>query len=365
MKAIKKDEYILGIIEGGGTGSELAEIFQEMTGFLFRKKTGGNLNYFSFRDRFGYQPHTFWGLSDACHDKDYSCVKRICAQEVEDIIKFYTILQHQNGLGVFRTAINAETLYYVRQKAKILKAVPLILEKSGNFVDLHLIRDQIQGYYSNQSLIVRNGRIKIVAEFSAKNFGLIINFVKEQIKKCPGAELLFIYKFHIMGVELQRMIDAAMKFSGLDIDYKIFQPDSGLHYLLHDMFRLKKKEKKIYCICANEVGDTLLETLVHYFHLGSKETFFTANYVIGHGNIEELQTMHGSADAIARKHIVNPIATLKLSAYAAEKWLGISGAVKKMEKALQNAAQAKYMTPDMGGRKKTDEVVSFVMANWG
>ncbi len=33
--------------------------------------------------------------------------------------------------------------------------------------------------------------------------------------------------------------------------------------------------------------------------------------------------MHGSADNIAGKGIVNPIATLKLSAYALEKWLKV------------------------------------------
>jgi isocitrate/isopropylmalate dehydrogenase len=104
--------------------------------------------------------------------------------------------------------------------------------------------------------------------------------------------------------------------------------------------------------------------LIHYYNLGTKETFFTSNFVLGKKGIEALQTMHGSADDIAGKGIINPIATLKLSAYALENWLEVPNAVERMEKAIKKAIKNRVTAKDMGGNKTTMEVVDYILSIW-
>jgi isocitrate/isopropylmalate dehydrogenase len=355
---------VIGIIEGGGTGPELAEVFEKVVSTIYKKETGKDVEFLSFKKQFGYNPKTFWELKKDYYTKPYSFVKKICDRDVNNILKFDDILLSKKALGLFRTAINAETLYYLRRKAKTIKLVPLKMKKEDKEIDLLFIRDQIQGYYTTQKIKAKKRRLEITSIFSEDLFELILNFVREKAKELgfENSTILFLYKFHLMGIELQKMIDSAMKSSKLKNDYLIMQPDSGIHLLLHDIW--KKDIKKIIVICGNEIGDMLLETLIHYYGLGTKETFFTSNFVLGKKGLEVLQTMHGSADDIAGKGIVNPIATLKLSAYALEKWLKVPNAIEKMEKIISKAIQTKNITPDMGGNKKTMEVVDYILSNW-
>ena len=354
----------IGVIEGGGTGPELAEVFEKVVSTIYKQETGNDVEFLSFKKLFGYNPKTFWELKKYYYTKPYFFVKKICDRDVNNIIKFDNILLSRSAIGIFRTAINAETLYYLRRKAKTIKVVPLKIKKKNKEVDVLFIRDQIQGYYTTEKIKSTKKGIEIVSIFREDLFDIIINFVKEKSKELgfENSTILFLYKFHIMGIELQKMIDNAMKKSKLKNKYLIMQPDSGIHLLLHDIYA--KDIKKIIVICGNEIGDVLLEALIHYYGLGTKETFFTSNFVLGKKGIEALQTMHGSADDIAGKGVVNPIATLKLSAYALEKWLKVTNAIEKMEKIIAKAIKTKNVTKDMGGDKKTMEVVDYILNNW-
>lgn len=360
----KNTKPVIGVIEGGGTGPELTEVFRRVVSTIYKKETGRDVEFLSFKELFGYNPKTFWELKKEYYTKPYFFVKKICKRDVKNILKFYDILLSKKGLGIFRTAINAETLYYLRKRAKAIKVVLLKVKRLKKIIDILFIRDQIQGYYTTEKISVKKKSIKITSIFSEDLFELILNFVKEKVKELnfKKSTILFLYKFHLMGIELKKMIDNAMKKSALKNKYLVMQPDSGIHFLLCDIY--KKNINKIIVICGNEIGDMLLETLIHYYGLGTKETFFTSNFVLSKEKIEVLQTMHGSADDIAGKGIVNPIATLRLSAYALEKWLKIPKAIERMEKIINKAIKTKNVTKDMGGDKKTMEVVNYVLRNW-
>jgi isocitrate/isopropylmalate dehydrogenase len=73
--------------------------------------------------------------------------------------------------------------------------------------------------------------------------------------------------------------------------------------------------------------------------------------------------MHGSADNIAGKGLLNPIATLRAAAYAAENWLGVPRATGRMEGAIKKAVGKKYVTSDMGGSRTTDQVTDFILSH--
>ncbi|PIT94024.1 hypothetical protein COU00_01215 [Candidatus Falkowbacteria bacterium CG10_big_fil_rev_8_21_14_0_10_43_11] len=354
----------IGLIEGGGTGPELAEVFEKVVSAIYKRETAKVADFLSFQKLFGYNPHTFWELKKYYYTKPYSFVKKICNKEVDDVLRYNEIFLKKRGIGIFRTAINAETLYYLRREAKSIKVIPIKVKKGNKVVNILFIRDQIQGYYTTQKIKAERRRIEITSIFSEDLFAIILNFIREKAAELnfENSTILFLYKFHIMGIELQKMIDDAMKKTKLKNEYLIMQPDSGIHLLLHDIFT--KDIRKIIVICGNEIGDVLLETLIHYYGLGTKETFFTSNILLGVKTTEALQTMHGSADDIAGKGIVNPISTLKLSAYALEKWLKVPRVIEEMEMVIDRAIKSKNVTKDMGGNKKTAEVVDFVLNNW-
>lgn len=355
---------VIGIIEGGGTGPELAKVFQRVVSSIYNKETGKKVEFLSFEKLFGYNPKTFWELKKHYYTKPYSFVKKICDKDVKNTLKYYDMLLSKNGLGLFRTAINAETLYRIRGETKTIKVVPLKFKKNGKVIEILFVRDQIQGYYTTEKIKARKNVVEISSKFSKKSFELILDLVQLKARELnfKDSPILFLYKFHIMGIELQKMIDGAAKKTQLKNEYLVMQPDSGAHYLLRDIY--SKNVQKVIVVCGNEIGDFLLEALIHYYDLGTKETFFTSNFISSKEGVEELQTMHGSVDDIAGKGIVNPIATLKISAHALEKWLKVPNAIIKMEKIINESTQTKNVTKDFGGDKGTDKVVDYILDSW-
>lgn len=71
---------------------------------------------------------------------------------------------------MFRTAVNAETLYYVRRDVKKLKAVILPIKINGVNKRIIFIRDQIQGYYTNDKVLIKNDKIKNLFQFFEGKF---------------------------------------------------------------------------------------------------------------------------------------------------------------------------------------------------
>ena len=75
--------------------------------------------------------------------------------------------------------------------------------------------------------------------------------------------------------------------------------------------------------------------------------------------------MHGSADDIAGKNIVNPLATLRAIADITETQLGVNGFQELMESILAKAEDQGFITPssvqDVHRGKTTSEVVSYVI----
>ena len=73
------------------------------------------------------------------------------------------------------------------------------------------------------------------------------------------------------------------------------------------------------------------------------------------------EPVHGSAPDIEGKGIANPIATLRSTALMLE-FMGEEGAAASIYKAVDaNLEDGKYLTPDMGGKAKTEEVVQDVL----
>ena len=75
----------------------------------------------------------------------------------------------------------------------------------------------------------------------------------------------------------------------------------------------------------------------------------------------EYQTVHGSADDLTVKGIVNPTATLKAAAAILEHHGLCKGIEFAMSRAIKSMAQQKFCTPDQGGTATTAAYVSAVL----
>lgn len=349
---------MISIIEGGGTGKKVAGIFRKTLKILYNKE----LLFFSFEKTFGYRPHTFWELQKKYYKKDYSSINSLIDQEVKDLKQFYK-KAHKETVGLFRTAINAQTLYYLRKDVKKIKFCILPIKTKYGTKRIIFIRDQLQGYYTNEQLKVTGGKIKASFQYRQENFLILSRIIQSIIKKynIRNPEINFLYKFHLFGVELQRMIERAVKVTGVEAVGRVnlVQPDTGMHRLLGE-FSGKQGCDDILVVASNEIGDVLLESLIHYYKLGTKETFYTLNFAFAdqEKRLEVLQTMHGSADDIVDKETLNPIATVRAAAYAAENWLGIKSAESKMGRILRKKDVIRARN------KTTDQRLSLILSYW-
>ena len=102
-----KNHKTIGIIEGGGTGLKVADIFKKTINSICAEET----RFLSFKETFGYSPHSFMGLARGYSNKGYSRLRALIEREEKDLKRFYAESAKKTA-GIFRTAINAETLYY-------------------------------------------------------------------------------------------------------------------------------------------------------------------------------------------------------------------------------------------------------------
>ena len=73
------------------------------------------------------------------------------------------------------------------------------------------------------------------------------------------------------------------------------------------------------------------------------------------------EPIHGSAPDIAGQGIANPVATLRSTALMLE-FLGEENAAARIYAAVDaNLAEAKLLSPDLGGRARTNEVVEDIL----
>jgi tartrate dehydrogenase/decarboxylase / D-malate dehydrogenase len=310
---------LVGLIEAGGTGHELATVFQRIVDGAIDMDGQQAPEYLSFEKTYGYRPLTFHDANQVPAHQ----VAGLVSRDAKNLEHFYEVAVANSAFGIFRTAVNAESLYRARQQTQTVKCITLNVPTSGQQVrPILFFRDQVQGCYAHSWELSTLDRISFECELSQRRFETMLAFVRKTAGRLAmgNYRILFIYKFHLFGVELQRLISSAMQKELPCVGFEIVQPDSGIHSLLCD---LKNSAENLVVFCANEVGDVLLEVLLHYYGLGTKETVFTSNFALDMNEIEILQTMHGSADKLAGLGIVNPIATIRAAAHALEHWFGM------------------------------------------
>ena len=148
--------------------------------------------------------------------------------------------------------------------------------------------------------------------------------------------------------ETARAALAAQKFSSVEVEEQIV--DS----MVYKLFR--QPEYYDVIVAPNLYGDILSDGAAAL--VGSLGLVPSAN--VG-DNFAIGEPCHGSAPDIEGKNIANPIATLRSVALMLE-FLGEEQAAAKIYAAVDgNLDEGKYLSPDMGGKATTTEVLEDVL----
>jgi len=299
-------DYKVGIIIGSGTGQEVADIFENTIYFLIENIGGPKVEIIRCPQVF----HSYWSLKDNSVEE----IRKIVKDEVRKLWEWIVSFYKRGGRVIFRTAINAETLYYLRKKGEALKVIPITLKDGRQIL---IIRDEMQGFYAINRYTVdqKQNRISLEEEFSYRSLEKILNFAICLANKRLRKEYLFwlMYKHHLFANILEKWFYSWCEKSSYFGN--IFQPDTGLSHLF-DYLTYPKLGKDLLLIVGNEIGDVIYELLMFYLKIGSKNTLYTENIYL-HPEIKELhifQTVHGSADDIVGTGKLNPIASIRVAA---------------------------------------------------
>nr|POE94627.1 putative tartrate dehydrogenase/decarboxylase [Quercus suber] len=353
MEGNKRSSLKVGLAVGYGTGPELAEVFVKMLNFLAKKYSvdveiiqSGKIyhTYFSMNPE-STSPTV---LQDETN-KDVESYQELCNSLVAAGVKV-----------MFKTAINAQSLYLVRQHQQAVK-IDSFTNHQGSLL---LVRDQAQGFYSgsNEHSADHNSVSRQCA-FSKTMMERIIQWSIERANEFwgpKGAEsVVMVYKFHLFdGIMSAWARDWSAKF-GIKITF--IQPDTANRNLL--AFGLAGRQ---LMIAGNEWADIMHIILLKMFNRGAPETSYTENIYLRPdlGNLVEYQTTHGSADDIGGQGVVNPGATIRAVARILDYHAGISGLEERMDKVLHSLKDRGATTKDQGGQLKTDEVVEQVLSSF-
>lgn len=330
----------IGLITGGGTGSELGKYFKLVCNAIAEAN--------DLRIDIIEYPHvfkTYYDVRNLNRDEVGQIVKEDCNKLQKAYRQF-----HNDGCNViFRTALNAETLYLARRQMRGIKIVPIQVGAHK----ITFVRDLMQGFYTQDYYNVSANEINFTGSFSVDKFNTIINYLKGNLIKFPTGEipLWFLYKHHLFGNTIESWIKNQLP------DAEVYQPDTGIDKLFH---YLKKPVNDLLLVAGNEIGDILHEAIILHLGLGNKNTSYTRNIFLDkdlHG-LAEYQTVHGSVDDLVGTGKLNPTAMLRVVGSMFGHHLNIPECERLVEQIIGDLKESRILTPDAGGNNTTEEVIN-------
>ena len=302
---------------GGGTGPELAEVFERTLSAL----GGAEL------------------LRSTRLYATYSTAE-LAREDAEHYERFLLEARAQGCAAVFRTAFNAQSLYLVRERLTAVK-----VEALG---DLLLVRDQAQGFYAGDNDAGSAESILRTCRFSKAVTWKILDFAVAEAQRLWGGmdRIMMVYKFHLLDTRFARWVKEYPR------PIELVQPDTMNRALLRGAVR-----GRTLVVGSNEWLDVMHADLLARRGLVQDERFSVNHYLHERlTGLVEYQTVHGSADDLAGKGVVNPLATMR----AAAAILG-GEASSRLEAGIASAKAAGLLTPDLGGGARTAEVERAVL----
>lgn len=229
-------------------------------------------------------------------------------------------------------------------------------------VEILLIRDQAQGFYTGSNTYSLDAlAVSRTSRFEKAIFDRIVTYSLSRGRRCWGENtkidsLTLVYKHHLF----DGIFDVwAQEWSQKhDLHIQFIQPDTMNRNIL--AFGLQGHQ---LIIAGNEYADIMEVLFLDMFGQGVQETSYSENFYLSPATSElvEYQTVHGSADDLTGKGIVNPSATLKAAATILERHGLCKGVESDMNHAIETMAHQRNCTPDQGGTATTTAYVSAVL----
>ena len=335
----------VGLAVGAGTGPELADVFTNVI-----SRIAGLYGLTIQLERSSRTYHTYFSLLDV---DDQQVIRDRVLEDVKDYENFCLQEIARGTRVIFRTAINAQSLYIVREHFEALKFEHFPQGPNG----LLFVRDQAQGFYTGTNQYdATTETITRTCTFTKEMTKRIIAYSLDYAHKLWGPtsvdKVTMVYKFHLFDGTFS--LWAAQLSKELGVKVHFVQPDTANRNLL--AYGVRGRE---LLIAGNEWGDIMHSILLDKFDKGAQENHCTENIYLKPelDGLVEYQTVHGSADDIAGKELVNPLATIRAAAAILEKHGGCKGAEEAVERALENLGKRKVVTPDQGGQATTAAVM--------
>lgn len=359
--------HTIGLAVGRGTGAQVADVFEEAVGrfaelygrrVAVRRSPRVYESYVSLRSAATTRAAGPAGVT-AGDVRDLGAVDFIRRLTRQDAEHYEGFLRETAAAGVpvvFRTAINAQTLYLVRQRLHAVKVDTL--DAAG--ARLLLVRDQAQGFYTGDNEH-GPGRVRRITEFSKEITEKVLRYALWRARhEWPGegpAGIVMAYKFHLLDGALDEWAADFAEREGIEV--RVFQPDTVNRNLI-----AHGPADRTVLVAGNEWADIMHVVLLDRFGAGRQEDHCTRNVHL-HDDVAglvEYQTVHGSADDLEGRDLLNPVAAIRAAAAVAECHADCAGAISAVERALARIREAGVRTPDLGGRHSTTEVVHALLA---
>lgn len=338
---------LLGLAVGGGTGPELAAVFRRAVAAL---AAPGSVEILPCERRFKTYHELSWDRVSAAENA------RASREDAAAYEAFLASAATAGARAVFRTAFNAQSLYLVRERLTGVKIEALKTPEG----ELLLARDEAQGFYAGDNDEGSPDEIRRPAVFSRATTTRLLDFAVDAATrrwKSAPQRIVCVYKHHLLDNRLARWVFEHAAARGWKVE--LVQPDTMNRELLRSAPR-----GRVLVLGANEWLDAMHADLLARFGGLVQEERFTRNHYLDArlGGMVEYQTVHGSADDIAGKGAVNPLATLRAAAAMLEEAAGIAGAIGRLESAAARARADGRATPDAGGRESTDALADRLLA---
>jgi isocitrate/isopropylmalate dehydrogenase len=342
----RQDEWELpsiGLAVGRGTGPELADAFERVLEAL---TTGV---------RIVRSPRLYHSYVSLRAEGDVARIRRLTAEDAAHYEEFCRGLAARGTPAVFRTAVNAQSLYLVRQRLRAVKVDHL----AAGGKSLLLVRDQAQGFYTGENRHTDGQVVRTLAFSRDITEAVIVHALERARLAWPDGgpdRIVMAYKFHLLDGAFDAWAAEIAARHGVRID--VFQPDTvNRNLLAHDL------PDRTLLIAGNEWADIMHVVLLDRFGSERQENHCTENVYLAPeaAGLVEYQTVHGSADDLAGRDLVNPVATIRAAALVAERHVGHDGAVQRTETALRALAAEGVRTPDLRGRHSTSGVVKALL----
>ncbi|MGM1059440.1 isocitrate/isopropylmalate family dehydrogenase [Saccharothrix sp. Mg75] len=342
----------VGLAVGRGTGPELAAVFERVADRLGRLH--GVEPTITRSPRLYHSYHSLRAEAGGIAD-----VRRLTEDDAEHYERFCRAQARRGVTAVFRTAVNAQSLYLVRQRLRAVKVDVISAPGSPPDAALLLVRDQAQGFYTGENRHAP-GVVTRTMRFSQDvTDEVIAHALARGWRQWPDGgpdRVVMAYKFHLLDGALDDWVRAAAERHQVRIE--LSQPDTVNRNLIqHGLPR------RTVLVAGNEWGDIMHVVLLDRYGEDKQENRCTENAYLHPdlAGLVEYQTVHGSADDLTGRDTVNPVATVRAAAAVVERHCGGTGAIESVERALAAVTARGVRTPDLGGRHSTTAVVDALL----